>query len=582
MLASLLRPIRGQLAVACCASALSGVASMVLVAQLNRALTAEASELGRVGASFIGASVIGLSCRWLSEERFARLGQDTLARLRVAASATIARLPLRQFEARGAASFNAILTEDAGAVAHACSILPGALINTFLVLGSLAYMASLSLSVFGVVVALLLVGTAAYVAVEGRALGLLRRARNAEDQVFAGFGGLLEGAKELRLHAPRRRAFLRDGLDAAIERARALRSRGLSVSIAASSVGAFLFFAVIGGVVFGLSPRWAIERSVVSGYALVFLYLMFPLESLLGCIPMLERGRVALERIEALTGPIEVPAMTATTQAPRGARLPAGLAARSGVAAAPGGAFTSLRLDGVVHAYQREAGGGEFVLGPIELELQPGEVTFLIGGNGSGKTTLAKLLVGLYAPERGRIWLNGAEVTDEARAAHRACCSAVFSDYHLFERLWGLEGAEHVAADVKTWLDELELSPRVGFDGERFSSTALSMGQRKRLALLVAALERRPVLLFDEWAADQDPVHKDVFYRRWLPALAAQGKAIVVVTHDDRYFELGDRCLKLDSGRLTELPRAGAPPARGAERRAVPAAKYISSLVPGE
>ena len=558
LLASLLRPIRGQLALAACASALSGIVSMLLVALLNRALATEGSALGSIGAQFIAASVIGLSCRWLSEERFARLGQDTLARLRVAASRAITRLPLREFEARGAASFQAILTEDAGAIAHACSILPGVLINTFLVLGSLAYMASLSLSVFAVVIGLLLVGTAGYVLVEGRALATLRLARGAEDHVFASFGALLEGAKELRLHAPRRRAFLRDGVEAAIEHARALRCRGLSVSIAASSVGAFLFFAVIGGVVFGLSALWGLERAVVSGYALVFLYLMFPLESLLGSVPELERGRVALERIEALTDSV-APSEPSVTLASSGAA--ASIPETSGAARAP---FASLRLEAVGHSYRREADDGEFVLGPIDLELRPGEITFLIGGNGSGKTTLAKLLVGLYAPEQGRVWLNGEAIAHDTRGAHRACCSAVFSDYHLFERLWGLEG-EHIASDARAWLEELELSGRVGFDGERFSSTALSMGQRKRLALLVAALERRPVLLFDEWAADQDPAHKDAFYRRWLPALAALGKAIVVVTHDDRYFELGDRCLKLESGRLVEARQS----ARDIERRGV-------------
>jgi putative pyoverdin transport system ATP-binding/permease protein len=532
-LTTLLRPLRGQLLLAVVASALSGLASMALVALINRALSAELSEVATIGVSFALACVVSLSCRWLAEERFARLGQITLARLRLSVSRRIMALSYREFEQIGGARCNAALTEDASSVAHACSILPGVTINAFLVLAALTYMAWLSPPVFACVVGVLLVGVFAYVAVESMALRTLRQARNQEDEVFRAFGGLLEGGKELRLHAARRRAFLEHAVGAAIESVRALRSRGLSISIAASSVGAFLFFVVIGVVTFALSHVWKLDRSVISGYALVFLYLMFPLESLLGALPMLERGRVALERIEGLARPLDRSA-----------------ADQDAVEPPPSGAFTRLRLEGVTHRYRHE-GDGEFVLGPIDLELAPGEVTFLIGGNGSGKTTLAKLLVGLYAPEQGRVLIDGVEVTEATREAHRGRCSAVFSDFHLFDALWGLDG-EAVASAASAGLEQLGLSHRVRLEAGRFSTTSLSQGQRKRLAFLVASLEERPLVVFDEWAADQDPANKDFFYRELVPALAARGKSVVVVTHDDRYFELGDRCLRLEFGQLVD------------------------------
>lgn len=533
--------MRGQLLLAVFASALSGAASMLLVALINRAFTVEAHALGSVGVQFAVASLVALGCRWLSEERFAHLGQAALARLRLDASRKIVALPYREFERRGAANFNAALTEDAGAVAHSCSILPGVTINVFLVTGSFAYMAFLSVGVFAWVAGVLFVGVLGYMAVESLALRTLRLARSAEDDVFRGFAGLLEGGKELRLHAARRRAFLSQGLGRAIERVRGLRSRGLAISIAASNVGSFLFFVVIGVVAFALSRWWELDRSVVSGYALVFLYLMFPLESLLGALPMLERGRIALERLDALTAEDDA-------APPEGDKLDAPGAAE---------AFRSLRLEGVTHRYRHESHDGDFVLGPIDLELRPGEVSFLIGGNGSGKTTLAKLLVGLYAPEQGRVWLNGREVSAATREQHRAVCSAIFSDFHLFDALWGLDSPE-ARAEARAGLERFQLAQRVSLNEGHFSTTALSQGQRKRLAFIVACLEQRPVVLFDEWAADQDPVNKDVFYRHLVPALAARGKAVVVVTHDDRYFELGDRCLKLEFGRLVAARAPGA------------------------
>ncbi|MEY2931379.1 MAG: hypothetical protein RL033_2128, partial [Pseudomonadota bacterium] len=161
----------------------------------------------------------------------------------------------------------------------------------------------------------------------------------------------------------------------------------------------------------------------------------------------------------------------------------------------------------------------------------------------------AKLLVGLYAPESGHIELNGVPVEADGREAYRQSFSAVFSDFHLFDKLLCLAqvGLDERALQL---LRSLELERHVLVQDGSFSTTQLSLGQRKRLALLVARLEDRPVYVFDEWAADQDPAYKDVFYRELLPELRAQGKAVLVITHDDQYFHLADSCLRLEDGRL--------------------------------
>src|SRR3546814_13534044 len=101
--------------------------------------------------------------------------------------------------------------------------------------------------------------------------------------------------------------------------------------------------------------------------------------------------------------------------------------------------FESVALENVTHRYFGEAQGGAFTLGPINLSFSRGEITFLIGGNGSGKTTLAKLLVGLYAPESGRILLNGQPVDEAQRDAYRQYFSVVFND-RSEERRVGKEG----------------------------------------------------------------------------------------------------------------------------------------------
>src|SRR5207249_2754344 len=160
-------------------------------------------------------------------------------------------------------------------------------------------------------------------------------------------------------------------------------------------------------------------------------------------------------------------------------------------------------------------------------------VVFLIGGNGSGKTTLAKLLMGLYPPESGAIYLDSQPITDSSREAYRQLFSVVFSDFYLFEQLIGLV-SPGLDARARDYLVQLQLDRKVQVEHGILSTTALSQGQRKRLALLTAYLENRPFYIFDEWAADQDPVFKELFYTKILSDLKARGKTVLVITHDDK------------------------------------------------
>jgi putative ATP-binding cassette transporter len=93
----------------------------------------------------------------------------------------------------------------------------------------------------------------------------------------------------------------------------------------------------------------------------------------------------------------------------------------------------------------------------------------------------------------------------------------------------------------------------------RLSTTRLSAGQRRRLALLQVFLDRRPVVALDEWAAEQDPIFRRVFYTELLPELQRRGATVVAITHDDRYFHIADRCVTVGAdGGLSETLRAAA------------------------
>jgi putative pyoverdin transport system ATP-binding/permease protein len=211
--------------------------------------------------------------------------------------------------------------------------------------------------------------------------------------------------------------------------------------------------------------------------------------------------------------------------------------------------FAEIRMEGIEFAFPAPAGEKPFTLGPMDVSIRRGEVIFVTGGNGSGKSTFIKLLTGLYHPGQGRLTIDGREVSKTLLAGYRSLMAPVFSDFHLFSRLYGLgEFDSSAAGDLMQWM---EMGRATGLKEDRFTRTDLSTGQRKRLALVAALLEAKPVLILDEWAADQDSHFRKKFYREILPELKRRGLTIIAVTHDDRYFDAADRRLHLEEGRLT-------------------------------
>lgn len=531
LLLFLTRSSRGLLASALVTSALSGLGSAALVALLNHAIEAHRDRLPALCVGFVALALAAFGCRAIAQRKFVDLSQSVLATLRRHAAAHVARSPYRDIERHGASRLLAVLTEDVAAISELVATVPRLAMYAAVLLGSLGYLALLAPAVAAFATA----AAAVAVAVERRlARGTrqhLLRARLAEDDVIEDFRALFYGAKELKLNAARRRQFASDELAASIARASDERARGLTRQVYAGSRRVLAFYVIIGGVIFVVAPGLGLGAEVSSGYALMYLYMMLPLQALIDAVPAIDRARIALGSMTAI-----------------GVRGEAAVSDAE-VTAACTEPLSSIRLDGVTHSYRRDGEDGTFTLGPIHLELRPGEVVFLIGGNGSGKTTLAKLITGLYAPLSGAIVWNGATVDGEGWEAYRQQFSAIFCDYHLFESLLGIDRYrrdDRAASLART----LGLAHKVQIRDGKLSTTALSAGQRKRLALLVAMLEERPVCVFDEWAADQDAAYRERFYTELLPELKRRGKAVLAITHDDRFFHLADRCFVLDAGRL--------------------------------
>jgi putative ATP-binding cassette transporter len=520
--------------------AISGLASTWLITVINHVVSGDPIPLATLEREFIVLVAVVAVARFLSSSVLVALGARAANTLQINLARRILAAPLRRLEEVGTHRLLAALVDDVGMVSATMTVMPNTLINTVVVIGCLSYLGWLSRPMLALVLAALALGVATYRIAVVAGSRRQRRARDMEDELFEHLRGVTQGTKELKMRRRRRHDFI------ALLESVAVAFRGFRVAaqrffIAAGTAGNFLFFTVIGITLFWAPFAGHLSVEARNGYVLVLLYMIGPLQAVLNTLPDISLAEVAVRKIERL-------GISLLEESDREAPLPAA------------GEWQGIELSGVTHTYQREdEEEGTFTLGPLDLKLSPGELVFVIGGNGSGKTTLLKLIIGLYLPQQGSMTWDGEPLSAERLEAYRQLFAVVFSDFYLFEKLFGLDSPS-LEAQARRYLGELRLKHKVRVEGGRLSTTELSQGQRKRLALLTAYLEDSSIFVFDEWAADQDPEFKEVFYFQLLPELKARGKTIIVISHDDRYYHVGDRIIKLESGQvLYDKPFAETP-----------------------
>jgi putative pyoverdin transport system ATP-binding/permease protein len=562
------------------AGLICGVANTYLLTLISSVVSPE-SHSGSTLQRFALTGSVALVGAVLSQVLLIRLTQDAIYQLREGLSSRVVSAPLEHLERLGMHRLIATLTEDVRSLSQAVTAIPNICIDVTTIVGSLVFLAAVSGPLFAVTIAGTLISIASAETVLRRVRRIYRQARENEDALLRSFSAMTLGIKELKLHRSRRRDFMDRHL---LGSARTLRTHNVTAGSwfsAAQGFGQLFQLATMGLILFVIAAALQLPRDAMVSYLLVTMFLSRPMQNFMQQIPDLLRGDVALAKIRELNLSMEGP--QDEEQLPYIERPAAG--------------YTLLELSNVSYAYQTEmapsvpqgpgappakppidgprpggnrrdgkagqplppgppahpqGGGSGFRLGPVNLTFQPGQISFIVGGNGSGKSTLAKLITGLYAPESGSLVLNGEKIGYDNVEWFRQNCSAIFTDFHLFDDYLGFDRAG-IDDEVRHYLHVLQIAHKVTVQDGKLSTVALSQGQRKRLALLTALLEDRQIYLFDEWAADQEPRFREVFYKELLPGLKRRGKTVIVITHDDRYFDCADQLVKLDFGQIAAV-----------------------------
>ncbi|WEA01646.1 cyclic peptide export ABC transporter [Mucilaginibacter sp. SJ] len=509
-------------------SAISGIANMVLILLITSALKTDI-EVKFILFYFGLVLSIYLAGRRFVQVKLIKITRDLIYDLRIKLIDRIFNTSYQKFEKIDSGRIYTAFNDDVGTIGESTNMFIMLVTNLFTAIAAMLYLASIAFWATVLIILLIIVMSSIYYFVGRSTHRYFEEARDSRTVFMRLLNGMIDGYKEISMHLTKKILYKNDVSESANEY-RLKMSTASILYVNASLVGEIVLVSILGTVAFGFPILFpGIPIYAISMFIVVLLYLIGPVNAILQSVPVAMRLNIAWKRVQQFIK-----------------EIPANYEMDYKMVHSRGKLVYSLRTENLRFTYEDEH---QFDVGPVNLEVNSGEILFIIGGNGSGKTTLAKLLTGLYEPTEGKIYVNGKEEPFSQLGEH---FSIVFNPLYLFEKLYDIEINEK-KDEIKRYLNLLDMQDKVQIleDGT-FSTTSLSGGQRKRLALLLCYLEDSPIYLFDEWAADQDPEYRRFFYKTLLPEMRKMGKMVIAITHDDHYFDVADKVVKMNRGKLEE------------------------------
>jgi putative pyoverdin transport system ATP-binding/permease protein len=529
------REMQGSLMRLAVMSGLGGTSNAAILATINSG--AQSAGKGEVGLFAAAVFVVSLLL-FIKTQHYILIAatveiEAIIHRLRVRLMDHVRHSELLPLDAIGRAEIVAVITKETATLTQATNMLAFAGQGVVLVFFVAIYIAYLSLLAFALTVLIIGMASLIFHAKSRQVSEDNRKAAEWDTRLFERLMDILDGFKEIRLNRSRSEELFEDAVEVSRNAAN-LKIRSQSESYKQLVFSQSSTYLLLAAVVFVVPTFTDTKGATILQVATALMFVVGVCMGIVQTLPILRAADVASENVERLDHRLR--AIAADTEvAPPSARTH----------------FERIEFRDVQFSYVDKWSEAVFKVGPIDFILQRGDLVFVTGGNGSGKSTFLKLLSGLYSPDSGDIMLDGVKINDGNRDSYRSLLAAIFVDYHLFRRLYGIHDPDPL--EVDRLLTQFRLIDKTRLTNGEFRTIDLSAGQQKRLALIVSLLEKRPILLLDEWTADQDPEFRRKFYDELLPELQRAGVTIVVITHDDRYLDelhLPARRLRMDEGRF--------------------------------
>jgi putative ATP-binding cassette transporter len=510
---------------------ISGIAGGGILAAINQGAQMAAGSLDIQPLLLFS----GLLALFLYSKRYSLINavmavEEMLQAVRNRVAGKIADSELEAMERIGPSYVFNRLSQDTILISDSAHVIFASFGALIMLVFSTIYIAIISFEGFIMTLSAISLGVITFLSQRRAIIEAVRSATSSEVEFLASVEQSLNGFKEIKLNRGKANDLLRSqaAIGGTLERAKKRAGRSQTFVMMFSQA---FFYALLGIVVFVWPVVMDESTETVIKVAATILFIIGPIDLVVGSMPLFMEADVAVENLKELER-----------------RLEAGVTKTSAKPLDPAAPFVGLQIKDVKYRYPGDHDETAFTLGPINLEVTPGEILFIVGGNGSGKSTLLKILTGLYYPTTGEVLVDGSRLERSDYPQYRQSFSAIFTDFFLFDKLYGVSPAVYDRAnELLKWLD---ISKKTTFDNGGFTNRNLSTGQRKRLALVAALLEERAVYVFDEIAADQDPEFRRRFYEEILPTVRDQGATVIAVTHDDRYFKCADRVVVMEEGQL--------------------------------
>lgn len=427
----------------------------------------------------------------------------------------------------------AALTGDVNNITNASLVIIRFISSIILVITCFIYLGYLSMILFMVSIICIAIGVLIYLKTTKVSNCKFKNVRGLEQDFMRGFNSVLDGNKEIKINPKKGEDLLHSTLLPIITEGEQENISAYTGYLNSQLISQLIFYCVIVMILVLVGNYFTLDTSTIVSFVFALLYLLGPMVNIMLNIPILNKALISYNKLNGIKKELtfddeKVVEIVKSSEKNE--------------------AFEVITFKEYIYSYPKST----FTIGPINLSVNVNELIFIYGGNGSGKTTFINTILTLFEPERGSLFVNNKLIEKENLKEVRKLFSPVFSDFYLFEDFYGIETVNKKR--IQKLLELFELEHKVTFKENKLSTVDLSTGQRKRLALIMAILEDRPILVLDEWAADQDPYFRKKFYTEIIhKIIKEENKTIIAITHDDNYYQEADRLFKMSYGKLEEV-----------------------------